>query len=279
VGEREALHLLEVEKTLGKTLHNKISMFNLSGKKILVTGAGRGIGRQLVKTLSEEGCVVYALNRSKEPLDTLVAECKKVIPIQADIGNWDEIREKLRDLEPLDGLVNNAACTDTDDSSALDTSKEYIHKVIGVNLVGTINITQIIGKKMVEANKTGSIVNVSSVLSLQAIPGYMMYTVTKAAVDMVTKQFALELGPHNIRVNVVNPTITMTELLKDFFATETGRPLERAFLDKTPMGRAAEMSEVVYPILYLLSDCSSMVSGTQHIIDGGMMSAFATKLT
>lgn len=250
--------------------------FNLSGKKILVTGASRGIGRELAKTLSEHGCTVYALARTKDALETLASECSNIIPIEADISNWDELRYKLKDLEPLDGFVNNAAISGGAPQSAVDMGKEFLETRLNTNLVGPINLIQIIAKKMIEAKKPGSIVNVSSVWSLQAVPGYMAYTVTKAAIDMVTKQFALELGPHNIRVNSVNPTLVLTDSFKEYLAT--GAQLDKTFINKTPLGRGAEVSEVIAPILYLLSDCSSMVSGTVHIIDGGMTSTFSKTL-
>ncbi|XP_045179668.2 carbonyl reductase [NADPH] 2-like [Mercenaria mercenaria] len=249
---------------------------NLSGKKFLVTGAGRGIGRAVAKALSEHGCKVYALSRSKGPLDSLAAECSNVHIIQADVGNWEELREKLKDIEALDGLVNNAAFSNEATQSSLDVSKEYLEKIFAVNLFGSINATQIIGKKMIEAGKSGSIVNVSSVFSLQAAPEYLAYTVSKAGLDMVTRQFALELGPHKIRVNSVNPTLVLTEGAKNFIAQ--GHPIENLFLERTPLPRLPEEEEVVSPILYFLSDMSAMVSGTIHVIDGGMMSSFATKM-
>jgi len=99
---------------------------NLAGKKFLVTGAGRGIGRAIAKTLHEQGSLVYALNRSKQPLDSLVEQYPGIKPIQADMTSWDEIRDKLKDLEPLDGLVNNAGKVDYVKQSALDYPRESI---------------------------------------------------------------------------------------------------------------------------------------------------------
>lgn len=249
---------------------------NLAGKKFLVTGAGRGFGRALSKTLSELGCKVYALSRSKGPLESLASECSNIRIIQADVGNWDELRAKLSTVEVLDGLVNNAAYSNEATQPSIDVSKDYLNKIFETNLFGSINATQIVGKKMIESGRPGSIVNVSSVWSLQAAPQYLAYTVTKAGLDMVTKQYALELGPHNIRVNSVNPTLVMTDGAKDFIAQES--PIDELFLNRTPMQRLPEESEIVRPILYYLSDLSAMVSGTIHVIDGGMMSSFATKL-
>lgn len=250
--------------------------FMLAGKKVLVTGAGRGIGRELCKTLSEQGCTVYALSRTKETLDSLAAECSNIHTIQADVGDWEETREKIKDIEVLDGLVNNAAYVGESKIPSLDVSKTYLDKIVSGNLFGVINTCQIIGRKMVDAGRPGSIVNVSSIWSLQAVPEYMPYTVTKCAVDMVTKQFALELGPHKIRVNAVNPTLVLTDSVKSLI--DDGVPLDKVIIEKTPAKRAAKVSEVVYPILYLLSDYSLMVSGTTNIIDGALMSSFSTEM-
>lgn len=249
--------------------------FNLAGKKFLVTGAGRGIGRALSKTLSEQGCKVYALSRTQETLDTLAKENTNIHTIQADVSNWDELKDKLACIEVLDGLVNNAALTEELSGPALDVSKEVLQKMFETNLFASINTTQIIGKKMVAAKKPGSIVNVSSVVSLQSFPQHLAYNSSKAGLDMVTKQFALELGPYNIRVNSINPTLVMTENVKRYIKEMS--PFDELFIGKTPMGRLPEMKEVIFPMLYLLSDLSSCVSGTTHIVDGAMMSSFATK--
>ncbi|XP_045164931.2 L-xylulose reductase-like [Mercenaria mercenaria] len=157
----------------------------------------------------------------------------------------------------------------------MEVPKDYLDKIVGANLFGTINAIQIIGSKMIAAKRPGSIVNVSSLVSLQAIPEYLPYTVTKCGVDMVTKQFALELGSRNIRVNSINPTLVLTENIKNFLAS--GDTRDKTFIERTPLQRAAEVREIVNPILYLLSDYSSMVSGTTNVIDGGLMSSIWLK--
>ena len=110
-----------------------------------------------------------------------------------------------------------------------------------------------------------------SIAGVNAMKGSLDYGCTKAALDMVTKQFALELGPHNIRVNSVNPTGVWTEPMKRLMK-EYPDYYER-FISITPMGRFCELQEVVDPILYLLSDHSSMVTGTTHIVDGGLLAS------
>ncbi|XP_052790955.1 L-xylulose reductase-like [Mya arenaria] len=180
---------------------------NLVEKKFLITGAGRGIGREIAKTLHQQGSKVYALSRSIEPLKSLVSENPGIQPIHADVGKWETLFNKLEGIDVLGGLANNAAQTGIPPIGALDYPREELQSLIDSQVLGLINATQIVAKKMVAAGKPGSIVNVSSIWSKQAVPGQMAYTITKAAVDMITKQFALELGPHNIRVNAVNPKL------------------------------------------------------------------------
>ena len=243
---------------------------NLVGKKILVTGAGRGMGRAIAKTLRDQGSTVYALSRSQEPLDSLVKQSPGIRPIQADLRNWDEIRDKLKDLEPLDGLVNNAGIVDFKVNSALEFSRETIAEFIDLHIYGMINTIQIVGSKMVAVGKPGSIVNVSSVLSQKAFPGALPYCVTKAAIDMITKQFAAELGAHKIRVNSVNPSWVRTEHFQKLI--DEGLAIDKIVPPVTPIGRICEVMDTVWPVLYLLSDMSSMVSGTVNVVDGAMLS-------
>ncbi|XP_045182906.2 L-xylulose reductase-like [Mercenaria mercenaria] len=156
-----------------------IMSFDFEGKKYLVTGAERGIGRAIALTLATHGGRVYALSLNKEPLDSLMAEHPDIHPIVADIENLEEIREKLADIEVLDGLVNNAAIVPTENIPGLEWSREFLQKSFSTNVLGSINIIQIVGKKMVETGRPGSIVNISSLTSLQALPGKLPYCVSK----------------------------------------------------------------------------------------------------
>ncbi|XP_053406582.1 L-xylulose reductase-like [Mercenaria mercenaria] len=249
--------------------------FDFRGKKVLETGAGKGIGLTLAIALSHDGCKVYALSRTKSTLDALVEECPGIIPTEADLCNWDDTREKLEKLEVLDGLVNNAGI-DGHDYTALECPKEFLCKLLDNNLLSAINCSQVVAKKMIEAKIKGSIVNISSIAGLASFPNGLPYNVSKAGMDMATKQFALELGPHGIRVNSVNPALVRTPMMQDLI--EKGLPMESLCIERCPMDRIIEVHEVVDPILYLLSDHSSMVTRQTHVVDGGILSNITVKI-
>lgn len=243
--------------------------FDFSGKKILVTGAGGGIGRELAKAIANAGGEVYALGRTKENIESLAGEVNNVHPILADLSDWESTRKVLNELEVMDGVVNNAAIF-RPFCDSLSIEKERLVETLNINLMGAINVTQVTAKKMINAGRKGSIVNVSSIAGVQAHKYHMDYCVSKAALDMVTKQFALEIGPHNIRVNSVNPTWVWTEGVKESMRDNP------EFYDRAqsiiPLGRFCELNEAVDPILYLLSEHSSMVNGTVNPVDGGLLS-------
>ncbi|XP_045162353.1 L-xylulose reductase-like [Mercenaria mercenaria] len=242
--------------------------FDFSGKKVLVTGATRGIGRLLTKCLSSAGAEVYGLGSNRHFLDTLKEECKNVHTVHVDLADWDATRKTLEQLPAMNGLVNNAGVS-FDWVPSLEAGKDVIDKTFAVNVMAAVNVTQVVGKKMEATGKGGSIVNVSSINGLNPMRECMAYNMSKAALDMMTKQFALELGPHKIRVNSVNPTVALTDMGKEFWS----EPVKAGKLKgHTPLGRFAEVQECVDPIMYLLSDHSSMVTGTMNPIEGGLLS-------
>ena len=135
--------------------------FDSNGKKILITGAGKGIGRALALEIAAAGATVYALSKTKETLDTLAEMSDRIHPIVADLSDWDTTRQLVDELETMDGVVNNAALVPTSNQDALDCTKDVLDDVLLVNVLGAINIIQSTGQKMVAAGKGGSIVNIS----------------------------------------------------------------------------------------------------------------------
>ena len=134
--------------------------FDFSGKKILITGAGRGIGRELAKAVAKAGGDVYALGKTKETLESLAQESDRIHPVFADLLDWDATRAAVESLDTMDGVVNNAGVSYPWENS-LDVSKELLEKTLNINLIAAINVIQVTGKKMVAAGKGGSIVNIS----------------------------------------------------------------------------------------------------------------------
>jgi L-xylulose reductase len=242
---------------------------NFSGKRVLVTGAGRGIGNQVVRRLLSAGATVIAVSKTQRNLDQLKDEYPTLVTICIDIGNWKETKEAItKHAGAIDLLVNNAAYAKLTPVIGAEVTEQECDDHFDVNVKGIINITQIVAKGMIERKKGGSIVNVSSQAGLAALKDHLVYCASKAAVDALTKVFALEYGPFNIRVNSVNPTVTMTDMAKVGWSEKAKAD---AMIAKIPLGRFAEVSEVVDTIIYLLSDKSSMINGTLIPIDGGFL--------
>ena len=129
---------------------------------------------------------------------------------------------------------------------------------------------QTVAKDLISQKSSGSIVNIASIGALASIDNAMAYCCTKAALDMATKSFALELGPHNIRVNSVCPTLIRTPMSEKMFEDEN---FEKGFVDKTPLGRIGTRNDIANAVLFMLSDLSSMITGVSLRVDGGLLSS------
>ncbi|XP_067005153.2 L-xylulose reductase [Anabrus simplex] len=234
-------------------------------KRILVTGAGRGIGREVAKTLVKCGASVIAVCREKSLLDVLVQEVP-VTAVCVDLNDWGATHLAVKSVLPIDGLVNNAGIGIFE--PFVDVKPESFDRSFNVNVKSVINVSQVVVQDLIKRKTSGSIVNVSSQASQAALKDHTVYCATKGAVDMITKVMALELGPYNIRVNSVNPTVVLTELGKAAWSDpEKAGPM----LSKIPMGRFADVEEVVNAILFLLSSRASMITGVTLPVDGGFL--------
>ncbi|XP_075231134.1 L-xylulose reductase-like [Lycorma delicatula] len=239
---------------------------NFSNKRVLVTGAGQGIGRALVKKLVECGAKVVAVSRTKHHLDTLVEEVPDIEAICIEISDWAITRPVIETIGHVDCLVNNAGIAIL--APFLEALPEDFDKVFDTNVKAVLNISQVVAKGMVERGKGGSIVNISSQASKAAVADHAVYSSSKAALDMLTRVMALELGPHNIRVNCLNPTVVMTQMGRLGWSDPVK---SEGMLSKIPLHRFAEVDEVVNAILFLLSDKASMITGVTLPIDGGFL--------
>jgi len=238
-------------------------------RRILVTGAGRGIGREICRVLaSETKATVFALSQTAAHLEGLKAECPGITTICVDLGNWDEVKAAVGAILPIDGLVNNAAVALL--APFFQITPQEIDKSFEVNVKSIINVSQVVAQSMKDSKKGGSIVNLSSQASQAALKDHTVYCGTKGAVDMISKVMALELGPFNIRVNCVNPTVVLTDMGKIGWADPAKAG---SMIEKIPMGRFAEVKDVVHPVLFLLSDKSDMINGITLPVDGGFLAA------
>ncbi len=230
---------------------------------ILVTGASGGIGAATVRHLTSEGAEVIAAGRDAEKLEALISEtgCRSLV---FDLGTEESVRDALEGLD-LWGVVNCAGYGG-EIATPMETDIAVFDKVISVNARGALLVTKYAARTMIRLGRGGAIVNVSSQAALVALRGHVSYGASKAALDNITRVSALELGPHDIRVNGVHPTVVMTEMSAFYW----GRPeIGEPFLGQMPLGRWATEAEIAAPIAFLLSDGASMISGVSLPIDGG----------
>ncbi len=238
-------------------------MTDFNGRPILVTGASGGIGGETVRHLVAAGADVIASGRSEEALGKLAEESGcRVLPF--DLASEDSVRDALEGLD-LWGLVNCGGFGG-EIATPMETDISVFDKVITINARGALLATKYASRSMIRLGNGGSIVNVSSQAGLVALNGHISYGSSKAALDNITRVSALELGQYDIRVNSVNPTVVMTPMSAWYW----GRPdIEGPFLEAMPLGRWATEAEIAAPIVFLLSDGASMISGVCLPIDGG----------
>lgn len=241
------------------------TQFDFSGRSILVTGASSGIGRTTVERLCASGAKVVAAARNVEALAQL-AEQTGCEPLALDVGDEAAIAGAFAALGLFDGLVNCAGVTGL--APALDTTAEGFDHLMAVNARGAALVARHVARGMIDAKRAGSIVNVSSQASLAALDQHLAYCASKAALDAITRVLCLELGPYGIRVNSVNPTVTLTPMAVEAWSEPTKRA---AALERIPLKRFAEPHEVAAPVMFLLSDAASMISGVALPVDGGFL--------
>jgi L-xylulose reductase len=238
-------------------------MTDFEGRTVLVTGASGGIGGATVRRLAAAGADVIASGRSVEALEQLSAGTgTRTLPF--DLTSEESVRSALEGLD-LWGVVNCGGFGG-EIATPMDTDIAVFDKVISINARGALLVTKYASASMIRLGRGGAIVNVSSQASLVALNGHISYGSSKAALDNITRVSALELGQYGIRVNSVNPTVVMTEMSAFYW----GRPeIEGPFLEQMPLGRWATEDEIAAPIVFLLSDDASMISGVSLPVDGG----------
>ncbi|MBV9105088.1 MAG: SDR family oxidoreductase [Verrucomicrobia bacterium] len=239
--------------------------FDFNQKRILVTGAGKGIGREIASMLHRFNAQVVALSRTEKDLQSLKEEigCETII---ADLGDPAAAQRAAEKAGKIDHLVNNAAIAIL--QPFLQTTVEAWDNTMAVNLRAVMIVSRVVAKQMVERGVAGSIVNVSSMASFQALHDHAAYCASKAGLDQLTAVMAVELGQHRIRVNSVNPTVVLTEMGKRAWSDPAkGGPM----LARIPLRRFAECEEVASVVCFLLTDGAAMLNGLALRIDGGFL--------
>ncbi|MBI4550042.1 MAG: 3-oxoacyl-[acyl-carrier-protein] reductase [Candidatus Omnitrophica bacterium] len=243
----------------------------LKDKVALVTGASRGIGREIALSFAREGAVLSLVSRSIESLEKVSAEIAaaggRSICLPADVQDTqtveDAVKKTIDTHGRIDILVNNAGVTK--DNLIVRMSDEDWNYVISVNLRGTFLFTRAVTKSMIR-QRAGSIVNVSSVVGLTGNMGQANYAASKAGIIGLTKSAAKELARRNVRVNAVAPGFIETEM-----TDKLGEDTKTAVLNQIPLGRFGSPQDVAQLVVYLASDLSNYMTGQVIAIDGGMV--------
>ena len=252
-----------------------LDKLDFRGKVAVVTGASRGIGEAIAGTLAALGAQVILVSRKLEGLRTveekITAAGGKAESIPCHTGKMDEISALIGRVKEkygrIDFLVNNSA-TNPFFGSNLDATEEAWDKTFSVNLKGYFFMTQHAAKIMKEQGG-GSIVSIGSINGIKPAPMQGMYSITKAGVISMTKSFARELAPFNIRVNAVLPGMTDTKFSS--VMTQNQDILNKFILPAIPLGRIARPDEMAGAVVYLLSDAASFTTGSCVTVDGGML--------
>lgn len=243
----------------------------LDNKTAIVTGASRGIGRAIAETFVREGAHVVLCGRKQESLEQVAREIGPAAkPVACHVGRIADL-EKLVEVATsefgrIDVLVNNAG-TNVGQGPALNVDEGQFDKMVEVNLKSAFRLTNLVAPGMCERG-SGSIINMSSISGLRPQREGMLYSVTKAALIMMTQCYALELGLKGVRVNAIAPGMIETALSEYYWKDDTRR---EQILNKQPIQRIGKPQDVAELALLLASDRGSYITGQTFVVDGGFM--------
>ncbi|MDC1125434.1 3-oxoacyl-ACP reductase FabG [Candidatus Pelagibacter sp.] len=245
-------------------------MSNLENKNIIVTGASGGIGNSIIKKLNEAGANILASGTRIEKLEELKKKFEKIKILKFDISQSDKIEEFIENATSelggsLDGLINNAGITQ--DNLAIRMSLDEWQKVININLTSTFLMSKFAIKKMLK-NKSGKIVNITSVVGHTGNLGQANYTASKAGIVAMSKSLAIEYAKKNININCISPGFiqtAMTDKIDDKF--------KEVIISKIPSARLGEPADIANAVLFLSSDQSNYINGETLHVNGGMYMA------
>ena len=249
-----------------------LKKIKLKNKIALVTGAGKGLGKACAIALAEAGAKVIILSRTESDLVSVSKIIKRTKgsskSFVCDVTQVEEFKNILKKISRLDILVNNAGNNRPEHFTKV--KQENMEYLTNLNMKAAFNVAQLCSQKMVEAKNRkkigGSIIHMSSQLGKVGCEGRNVYNMNKFGIEGLAKGMAIELAPHNIRVNTVCPTFVETPMVKKFFKN---KKFKNKMLKNIPLGRVAKESDVATAVSFLAAESSEMITGTSLIVDGG----------
>jgi NAD(P)-dependent dehydrogenase (short-subunit alcohol dehydrogenase family) len=242
--------------------------FRLDGRRALVTGGGRGIGLTAAAALAEAGAHVTLAARTREDVEAAAeairARGQNAQALQLDVTDVEAVRHAIATAEPFDVLVNNAGTNRP--APFLEVTVEDFDAIMTLNVRAAYFVAQAVARRLVEAKRPGSIINVSSQMGHVGAARRTVYCASKHAMEGFTKAMAIELAPHKVRVNSLGPTFLETPMTRPFFQNEAFR---NEVLGKIKLGRLGQLTELTGAIVFLASDASSLMTGSALVLDGG----------
>ncbi|NDR56935.1 SDR family oxidoreductase [Aliiruegeria sabulilitoris] len=237
-----------------------------TNKTVAITGAGKGIGREIALRLSKMGAQIVSMGRTEADLQSLFDEVGGRY-IVVDLADAAAAREAARDAMPADFLVNCAGTNIL--QSFLEVSADDFDRIIAINLRAAMIVSQEFAAHRIANGGGGAIVQVSSMSAFIGWADHAAYCASKGGLDAMSRVMANELGEHGIRVNCVNPIITMTDLAAEAWSDPAK---SGPVLDRMPIRRFAETGDIAGIVAFLLSDAAEMINGHSMPVDGGLLS-------
>jgi NAD(P)-dependent dehydrogenase (short-subunit alcohol dehydrogenase family) len=242
--------------------------FRLDGRRALVTGAGRGIGLTAASALASAGAHVTLAARTQSEIEDAAAAIRargeKADALVLDVTDIDAARKALAARAPYQILVNNAGMNRP--KMLPEVTLDDFDTIMGLNVRAAFFMAQAVALRLIAEKLPGSIVNISSQMGHVGAARRTVYCTSKHAMEGFTKAMAIELAPHNIRVNSLGPTFLETPMTRPFFQNKAFRD---EVLSKIKLGRLGQLEELTGAIVFLASDASSLMTGSALVLDGG----------